>query len=158
MPREPALKPYRLFVYSVYGLICSALFVQLIRSVVGDLYGRRIAVAARQSEAACLEDLQRLYDQLSARAVEPAPRGLETGQLSREWDTWSRRWEAEVAQVSNRCRLDSPSTPASRSMADALDGIEDLRRRLSRSGEESSEDARRVKEALAAAKSELKLR
>jgi hypothetical protein len=158
VPREPALKPYRIFVYSVYGLICMLLFVQLVRSVVRDLYGGPAAVAARQSEAACLEDLQRLYEQLSARATDPAPRSLESGQLAREWDGWSRRWEANVAQVSSSCRLDSPATPASRAMAEALDGIEDLRRRLSRSGEEASEDARRVKEALAAAKAALKLR
>jgi hypothetical protein len=158
VPRDPALKPYRVFVYSVYGMMCFVLFAQLIRSVVGDLYGGRAATAAQQSEAACLDDLQRLYAQLSARATEPAPRSLESGQLAREWDTWSRRWEDDVAAVSSRCRLDSPGSPASRSMADALDGIEALRRRLARSGEETSEEARQVKEALDAAKAQLKLR
>jgi hypothetical protein len=133
------------------------LFTQLLRSVIGDLYGGRASKAAQQSEPACLEDLQRLYDQLSARAVEPAPRSLESGQLAREWDTWSRRWEDEVATVSNRCQLDAPASPAKRSMAEALDGIEELRRRLSRSGEEASEEARQVKEALDAAKAQLKL-
>lgn len=157
MPRDPALKSYRVFVYCAYGLVCLLLFVQLIRSVVGDLYGRPAATAAQQSEPACLEDLQRLYAQLSARATEPAPRSLESGQLAREWDTWSRRWEDEVAEVNSRCRLDSPASPASRSMADALDGIEALRRRLSRSGEETSEEARQVKEALDAAKAQLQL-
>jgi hypothetical protein len=157
VPRDPALKPYRVFVYSVYGLVCFALFAQLLRSVVGDLYGGRASKAAQQSEPACLEDLQRLYDQLSARATEPAPRSLESGQLAREWDTWSRRWEDEVANVSSRCRLEAPSSPAARSMAEALDGIEELRRRLSRSGEETSEEARQVKEALDAAKAQLKL-
>jgi hypothetical protein len=158
VPRDRALRPYRIFVYSVYGLICLVLFAQLLRSVISDLYGGRVAVAPHQSEAACLEDLQRLYDQLSARATEPAPRSLESGQLALEWDVWSRRWEADVAKVNSRCGLDSPASPASRAMADALDGIEELRRRLSRSGEETSEEARRVKEALAAAKAQLKIR
>ena len=158
MPRDPALKPYRVFVYSVYGLICFVLFGQLLRSVMGDLYGARAAKSAQQSEPACLEDLQRLYDQLSARATQPAPKSLENGQLAREWDTWSRRWEDEVATVSSRCRLEAPATAASRSMAEALEGIEELRRRIARSGEETSEEARQVKEALDAAKSQLKLR
>jgi hypothetical protein len=157
VPRDPALKPYRVFVYSVYGLICVVLFGQLLRSVMSDLYGGHAATATQQTEPACLEDLQRLYDQLSARAIEPAPRSLESGQLAREWDTWSRRWEDEVATVSSRCQLEAPASPAARSMAEALDGIEELRRRLARSGEETSEEARRVKEALDSAKAQLKL-
>jgi len=135
------------------------LFGQLLRSVVSDLYGGRTASSAQQqSEPACLEDLQRLYDQLSARATQPAPKSLENGQLAIEWDTWSRRWEDEVATVSAACRLEAPSTAASRSMAEALEGIEELRRRISRSGEETSEEARQVKEALDSAKAQLKLR
>jgi hypothetical protein len=145
------------FVYSVYGLICFVLFGQLLRSVMGDLYGARAPASAQQSEPACLEDLQRLYDQLSARATQPAPKSLESGQLASEWDTWSRRWEDEVATVSSRCQLEAPATAASRSMAEALEGIEELRRRIARSGEETSEEARQVKEALDAAKAQLKL-
>src|SRR5258708_21444118 len=95
---------------------------------------------------ACLEDMERLYDQLSARAVQPAPRGLESDQLAREWDAWSRRWEDDVASVSARCQLDSPQEPAMKSLAEALDGIEELRRRLSRSGAEAAEAARTVPE------------
>jgi hypothetical protein len=158
VPRDPALKPYRVFVYSVYGLFCLVLFAQLLRSVVGDLYGGSKAKTAQQSESACLEDLQRLYDQLSARATQPAPKSLENGQLAREWDTWSRRWEDEVATLSGRCQLDAPGSPASRSMAEALEGIEELRRRIARNGEETSEEARQVKEALDSAKAQLKLR
>lgn len=157
MPRDPALKPYRVFIYSVYGLACFVLFGQLLRSVMSDLYGSRAATATQRSEPACLEDLQRLYDQLSARATEPAPHSLESAQLAREWDTWSRRWEEEVATVNGRCQLAAPVSPAARSMAEALDGIEELRRHLSRSGEETSEEARRVKEALDSAKAQLKL-
>lgn len=152
MPRDPALRPYRLGVYVVYGLICAALFVQLLRSVVGDLYGRRPSDAAQETPTACLEELERLYEALSARAVQPAPRGLESGALAREWDDWSRRWEDDTQRVSERCRLDSARDPASASLSEALDGIEELRRRISRSGEDTAEDARRVKEALAQAR------
>ena len=158
MPRDPALKPYRLFVYLVYGLICTVLFGQLLRSVIGDLYGRRPPNAAQETPAACLEDVQRLYDQLSARAVQPAPRGLESGKLAEEWDQWARRWEDEVARVSLACKLDVPESAAMRSLSEALDGIEDVRRRLSRPGEDSAENARRVKEALDAAREQLKMR
>ncbi len=160
MPRDPALKPYRIAVYAVYGIVCGVLFVQLLRSVMGDLYGRRSSPQQppQLSATACLEDVQRLYDQLSARAVQPAPGGLESEALAREWDQWSRRWEDEVASVSARCELDSPADRARQSLADALDGIEDLRRRLSRSGEDASEDARRVKDSLADARKQLGLK
>ncbi|MCA1826840.1 MAG: hypothetical protein ABR567_06245 [Myxococcales bacterium] len=158
MARDPALKPYRIGVYCAYGLVCGLLFMQLLRSVVGDLYGREPVNAVTESPTACLEDVQRLWEQLSARAVQPAPGGIESNALSKEWDAWSRRWEDEVESVSVRCRLDSPSDAASRSLSDALDGIEDLRRRLSRSGEDAAEDARRVKDSLADARKHLGLK
>lgn len=144
--------------YVAYGLICGFIFFVLLRSVIGDLYGRPPITVAKTSPTACLEDVERLYSELSARAVQPAPGGLEGGQLSREWDTWSRRWESQVDTVSQRCQLDSPETPAGRALSDALDGIEELRRRLSRSGEDASEDARQVKESLAAARRQLGLK
>jgi hypothetical protein len=158
MARDPALKPYRIAVYSVYAVVCGVLFVQLFRSVVGDLYGREPVSAVHESPTACLEDVQRLWDQLSARAVQPAPGGIESNALSKEWDAWSRRWENEVATVSARCNLDSPKDAAARSLADALESIEDLRRRLSRSGEDAAEDARRVKDSLADARKQLGLK
>jgi hypothetical protein len=156
--RDPALRRYRIGVYVAYGLVCTLFFVQLVRSVVGDLYGRRHDGGARESATACLDDVERLYGELSARAVQPAPRGLESGALSREWDAWSRRWEDEIEGVSDRCRLDSSSDPSSRHLAEALDAIEELRRKLSRSGEDASADARKVKEALAGARSALQIR
>ncbi len=159
MPRDPALKPYRIAVYCVYALVCGVLFVQLLRSVMGDLYGRRpFSEAPAATPTACLEDVERLYAQLSARAVQPAPGGLESNELAREWDSWARRWEDEVDRVQQRCQLSSATDPARRSLADALENIEELRRRLSRSGEDAAEDARSVKESLAAARRELGLK
>lgn len=157
MARDPALRPYRIAVYVVYGLCCALLFVQLVRSVVGDLYGHRPSGGAIETPTACLEELERLYNELSARAVQPAPRGLESGALSSEWDAWSRRWEDDIERVSLRCPIES-SDPAAAALAEALDGIEALRRRLSRTGEETAEDARRVKEALASARKTLGIR
>jgi hypothetical protein len=156
--RDPALRRYRIGVYVAYGLVCTVVFVQLVRSVVGDLYGRKRDGVARESAMACLDDVEQLYGELSARAVQPAPRGLESGALSREWDAWSRRWEDDIEGVSERCRLESSSDPSSRHLAEALDGIEELRRRLSRSGEDASADARKVKEALAEARKALRTR
>src|ERR1700693_3765556 len=141
--------------YCIFGITCSFLFVLLLRSVVGDLYGRRPPAAAQPNPTACLEDVERLYAQISARAVQPAPGGLEGGALAREWDEGTRRWEDEVDRVSQRCALDRSDDPASRSLSEALDGVEELRRRLSRSGAETAEDARRVKEALTRARREL---
>jgi hypothetical protein len=157
-PRDPALRPYRVAVYVAYGLVCTVLFFQLIRSVTGDLYGsRRAPPPGRESPTACLDDIHRLYNQLSARAVQPAPRGLESDQLAREWDAWSRRWESDVAQVTARCDFSSPD-PAMQKLADALEGVEELRRRLTRSGEDAAEEARRVKEALESARALLKVK
>ena len=144
--------------YCAFAAICLVLFVQLLRSVIGDLYGHRPDTAAEQNPTACLDDVERLYAQISARAVQPAPGGLEGGALAREWDEWTRRWEQEVDRVSRGCSLGSKEVPASRALADALDGIEELRRRLSRSGGEAAEEARRVKESLTTARRELKVR
>lgn len=160
VPRDPALKPYRLAVYIAFGLVCAFLFTQLLRSVIGDLYGPRPVKEPQPtpSATACLEDVERLYAQLSARAVQPAPMGLESNELSREWDTWSRRWEAELDRTGQRCQQAPASEPLRRALSDALDGIEELRRRLSRSGEDASEDARQVKESLAEARRQLQLK
>ena len=158
MPRDPALKPYRVATYLAYGLFCGLIFFVLLRSVIGDLYGRRTVSAQQASPTACLEDVERLYAELSARAVQPAPGGLESNQLASEWDRWSRRWESEVDGVSQRCQLDAPAGAAARALSGALDGIEELRRRLSRSGEDASADARQVKESLAEARRQLELK
>lgn len=144
--------------YAVYGLFCAVLFVQLIRSVMSDLYGKPRLSARAETATSCLEDVQRLFDQLTARAVQPAPQGVEGGALAREWDQWSRRWEADVDGVSARCGLDAPSDDARRALAEALDGLEQMRRRLSRSGEDAAAGARQVKEDLSNARRLLKLR
>src|SRR3954462_1274846 len=141
--------------YCIYGAVCAALFFLLVRSVVSDLYGRRDDAGARQSPTACLEGIERLYGQISARAVQPAPGGVEGGALVREWDEWSRRWQDEVDRVSARCRLGSESEPGSRALGNALDGIEEPRRRLERSGADAAEEARRVKDALTQARNEM---
>ena len=73
MPRDPALKPFRIAMYCIYGAFCAVLFVQIVRSVVADLYGRKPQTAAEQTPTACLDDVERLYAQISARAVQPRP-------------------------------------------------------------------------------------
>jgi hypothetical protein len=150
--RDPTLKPYRVALYVAYGACCTLLFALLVRSVVSDLYGRGAPPAPPASATACLEDVDRLYAQLSARAVQPAPGGLEGGALAIEWDAWTRRWEDEVARVSQRCQLDQGGDPAREQLASAVDGLEELRRELARSGESSSSEARRVKESLSEAR------
>jgi hypothetical protein len=155
--REEALRPYRISVYVAYGLVCALLFLQLVRSVTADLYGKRADNSAPQSPIACLEEVERLYAELSARALQPAPLGLESDALAREWDAWSRRWEDDLERVGDQCRLDS-SEPGMRALAEALEGIEELRRRLSRSGEDAAAEARRVKESLAEARRQLKIK
>jgi hypothetical protein len=73
VPRDPALKPYRIAMYAIYGAICAVLFFQLVRSVVGDLYGRPRDAGVQETPTDCLDDVERLYGQISARALQPAP-------------------------------------------------------------------------------------
>lgn len=161
-PRPLELRPYRFAVYVAYGVVCTVLFTQLIRSVVGDLYGRSVVSLSPKSTGgtpmACMEDVQRLYQQVAARAVQPAPGGLTQGTLSAEFDAWSRRFEAEVDAVSTRCDLAEAKDPALQDVASALDALEELRRVLSHSGEDATREASRVRDQLAAAREKLKLR
>ena len=156
--RDPAFRTYRIALYCVFGAFCAVLFYLLVRSVASDLYGHSPPAVPRASATACLDDVDRLYAQLSARAVQPAPGGLEGGALAREWDLWTRRWEEEVAKVGARCKLDEDGDPALRHLAAAVDGLEELRRDLSRSGESASEEARQVKDSLAQARKLLGLK
>ncbi|HWE24943.1 MAG TPA: hypothetical protein VG496_13475 [Myxococcales bacterium] len=156
--RDPTLRSYRVTLYVVYGAFCAVLFVQLLRSVASDIYGHPPPALPQASATACLEDVDRLYAQLAARAVQPAPGGLEGGALAREWDLWTRRWESDVAQVSSRCELDDPKDPARQQLATAVDALEELRRDLALSGESTSSQARQVKDALAQARQILGLK
>jgi hypothetical protein len=148
--------PYRVATYVVYGLFTAILFFQLVRSVAADLYGHSPPAGPPKTPLACLEEVDRLYGQLSARAVQPAPGGLESGALAREWDDWTRRWEEDVAQVSDRCGLSNPVDATGRALSQAVDGLEALRRELTRSGADAADEARRVKDALAAARAQLR--
>lgn len=142
--------------YAVYGLVVTVLFFQLVRSVASDLYGHTPPAGPPKTPLACVDEVDRLYGQLSARAVQPAPGGLEGGALSREWDAWTRRWEEDVAEVSDRCGLSDPKDAAGRALAQAVEGLEDLRRQLSRSGEDAASEAREVKDALTAAREQVR--
>jgi hypothetical protein len=155
-PRDPSLLPYRVATYVVYGLFAAVLFFQLVRSVASDLYGRPPTVGPPKTPLACVEEVDRLDAQLSARAVQPAPGGLESGAVAREWDDWTRRWEEDLEQVSDRCGLSNPVDSTGRALSQAVDGLEALRRELSRSGADAADEARRVKDALAAARAQLK--
>jgi hypothetical protein len=156
--RDPTLRPYRVALYVVFGAFCAVLFLQLLRSVASDIYGHPPPAAPQASATACLEDVDRLYAELAARAIQPAPGGLEGGSLAREWDLWTRRWEAEVARVSSLCELDNARDPARRQLATAVDALEELRRDLALSGESTAGQARQVKEALTAARQLLGLK
>lgn len=159
-PRPPEFRKHRVAAYVAYGVLCAIVFGQLIRSVFGDLYGRPASADPRPTTPqVCLEEVERLSQQLVARAALPvsgAPR-LEDhpGEAEREWDRWARRWESEVAAVSTRCKLSSAETPALQDLAAALDSLEDLRRELARSGEQTAATARKAREALAAARSKI---
>lgn len=146
--------------YVAYGVVCAFLFTQLIRSVVGDLYGQSVVrlQPAPATPMACLEDVDRLYAELASRAVQPAPGGVSEGVLSREFDTWSRRWEAEIEGVSSRCKLEDAHEPALQDLSDAMDALDELRRVLGHSAEDVTRQSGKVRDALAAARGKLRVR
>jgi len=156
--RDPTLRPYRVALYAVYGAFCAVLFVQLLRSVASDIYGHPPPALPQASATACLEDVDRLYAQLAARAVQPAPGGLEGGALAREWDLWTRRWEADVALLRTRCELGQPEAAAYQLLATAVDALAALRRDLGLNRGSTAGRARLVKEALTQARQILALK
>jgi hypothetical protein len=156
--RPPEYRPYRLAVYALVGALTAVFLFQLVRSVTADLFGRPLPGGAERpaTAAACLDDVDRLWASLSARAVQPAPHGLQGEQLAREWSDWVVRWEDEVREVSKRCSLDEPADDVREQLAAALEHLENLRRALSASGAGASEEARKVKDALASARAALR--
>jgi hypothetical protein len=159
-PRPPEFKKHRVAVYVAYGVVCAIVFAQLIRSVFGDLYGRPASTDPRPATPQlCLDEVERLAQQLAARAALPATGAphLEqrAGEPDQEWDRWARRWETEVAAISSRCQLSASDSPALQDLAAALESLEDLRRELARSGEQTAATARKAREALAAARSKI---
>ena len=152
MPRPPELRPYRVFVYLLFGVLSALASVLILRSVVGDLFGQaRAGSAARPATAAgCVDDVGHLFSAISARAAQPAADPASEA-AALEWDRWSRGWEDELFAVSSRCRM-GPHLDA------AIDGLENLRRELNRSGQQIGLAARLVKEQLDLARAALKPR
>jgi hypothetical protein len=149
--RDPSLRPYRIAVYVAYSVIALVSCTLIFRSVVTDLFGRGPQAQARPATpAACLDDADRLFAAISARAAQPAPRGLDSEALALEWDRWSRRWEDDLAEATSRCGR--AEGPARDHLSTALDDLENLRREIGRSGQETSAAALRVKDELAAAR------
>lgn len=159
-PRPPEFRKHRVAVYLAYGVICAVVFSQLIRSVHLDLYGRPASTDTRPATPQlCLDEVERLSQQLVARAALPATGAPQLeqrgGEPDQEWDRWARRWESEVAAISQRCGLSSTVAPGLQDLAAALEALEDLRRELARSGEQTAATARKAREALAAARTKI---
>lgn len=159
MARSAALRPFRLGVYAVFVLFCAVFGYALVGSVARDVFGQRLANGAPRpsNDMACVEDVNRLFALLAARAIQPPPRDVDES-AALEWDRWSRRWEDDLAEVSSRCGLDSPAGTTRRHLADALDGLANLRREVDRNGIEAGNELRRVRDALAAARATLEQR
>jgi hypothetical protein len=162
-PRPPEFKRHRVAVYVLYGIVCAVMFFQLIRSVSGDLYGQPASRDTRPATPQiCLEEVERLAVQLGARAALPAPGapGHEerAGTPDEEWDRWARRWEADVTAVGERCKLGEAQTQPMKELAAALEALEDLRRDVATSGEQTAATARRVRDLLGAARAQIQQR
>ena len=110
--RDPRYRPYRFAMWVAYFAAALLGIGTLVFNVARNLRGpaRPPPVAALPTRAAlrlCLTDLESLYREQNHRAwalgVEfEGPDPLAT------WNEWARRWEREVDDLADRCRLDAP--------------------------------------------------
>ncbi len=111
-PLDPGLRPYRFAMWVVYFGVALLGIGIMVASVAKNLRGppRPPPTGALPTRAAlrnCLADLEALYREQNQRAWAlgtefegPDPLGT--------WHTFARRWESQVQDLTDRCRLDSP--------------------------------------------------
>jgi len=163
-PRDPRNRPYRFAMWVLYFAVALVGIGLVIVSVARHLRGppRPTPAATLPTRAAlrhCLGDLESLYREQNQRAWAlgtefEGPDPLAT------WNTWARRWEAQVEDLSERCRLDaSDRGEGSRErteMAAARDAMRALHRayqaQVNRFAQEEGDLAKAAAEALAHAR------
>ena len=162
--RDPRLKPYRFAMWVVYFAVALLGIGLTIASVAGHLRGPRrptpaAALPTRAALRLCLVDLEALYREQNQRAWAlgtefEGPDPLAT------WSAWARKWEAQVEDLSERCRLDAPDRGEGyrerAEMAGARDAMRALHRayqaQVNRFAQEEGNLAKAAAEALAHAR------
>jgi len=128
-PRAPELRPYRVFAWSLWGLVAGVASLLLIRSVVLDLYGRPPPhMRGVSSPARCLGDLERLLAELNAELWTASGRGRTPDEAAARFTRWATRWEHDLDDVQARCALEAaPTDPVRATLAEAAAHLTELR-------------------------------
>jgi hypothetical protein len=171
--RDPRLRPYRATMWVIYFTVVLfgiALFVFSVgRSLRGPPHAPHPAAEAGQgalpTRAAlrvCLKDLETLYREQNERAWALGSEFEKADPLG-AWNAWSRDWEWQVDDLSDRCRLDHPSgedAAARAELAAARDAVLALHRtyaaQVNRFAQEQGDLAQAAAEALAHAREEVR--
>lgn len=162
--RDPRLRPYRFALWVLYFVVLAVGVGILMLSVARHLRGppRPRADATLPTRAAlrlCLADLETLYQEQNQRAW-ALGQEFEGKDPLGTWNDWARGWERRVADVSDRCHLDSSSRgEGSRERAE-LAGVRDAvlalhrayQAQVNRFAQEEGDLARAAAESLAHAR------
>jgi hypothetical protein len=109
--RDPRYRPYRFAMWVVYFAATLLGVGIMVYSVARHLRGPprpapSLELPTRAALRLCLQDLEGLYREQNQRAWAlgaefegPDPLGT--------WNTWARRWERQVEDLGERCRLDA---------------------------------------------------
>jgi hypothetical protein len=113
--RDPSLRPYRAAAWVLYFTAISVAVGLFVTGVVRNLRSRprRAPVAAttgslptRASLRVCMDDLDAMYQEQNQRAWALGTR-FEGVDPLRSWTDWAPRWEDQLNDLADRCRLDA---------------------------------------------------
>jgi len=161
-PRAPELRPYRIFAWTLWGILAAVPAFLLIRSVVLDLYGRPPPyVRGAVSPSRCLGDLERLFAELNSELWTASARGRTPAEAAAGFNRWALRWEHDLEDVQARCALDGAATdPTRAALAEAAAHLTDLRAayvaHMDRFVDQGGPEAKATREALERARALLK--
>jgi hypothetical protein len=161
--RDPSLRPYRAGAWVLYFTAISVAVGLFVSGVVRNLRGRprRAPVTAatgnlptRASLRVCMDDLDAMYQEQNQRAWALGTH-FEGVDPLRSWTDWAPRWEDQLNDLADRCRLDASSGDWAREraeMAAARDAMLALHRaytaQVNRFAEEMGDLARAAAEAV----------
>jgi hypothetical protein len=162
-PRDPSLRPYRFAAWIVYFTAIAVAVGLFVTGVVRNLRGRprRTAMTdtaahlpTRASLRVCMDDLDTLYREQNQRAWALGT-SFEGVDPLRAWTDWAPRWEEQLADLADRCRLDVTTGDWAKERADmaaARDAMLALHRaytaQVNRFGEEMGDLAKGATEAV----------
>lgn len=159
-PRDPKLRPYRMALWAVYFGVVAVVGGLMVWSVARNLTHASVVhhggpLPTRAALRVCLTDLDGLWREQNQRAWSLSEWANKADPV-RAWNDWSKEWEAKVADLSDRCHLDTESSDEGwaqrQELAAARDAMLALHRsytlQVNRFAEESGDLAQAAAEAL----------